>query len=49
MTHVCQTCGYKFKSKSEAEKAAISGCPECGGNQIDIASITTTVFYRRYE
>ena len=32
----CQECGKKFKTVKAAEKAAWSGCPKCGGLDIDL-------------
>ena len=35
---VCLECGYKFKTLKAAERAAFgdSGCPKCGGSDIDM-------------
>ncbi len=35
----CMECGHKFKTIKAAEKAAYgdSGCPKCGGSDIDLA------------
>jgi predicted nucleic acid-binding Zn-ribbon protein len=34
----CQECGHKFKTIKAAEKASFgdSGCPKCGGSDIDL-------------
>lgn len=34
----CQECGYKFRSIKSAERASFgdSGCPKCGGSDIDM-------------
>ena len=33
----CMECGKPFYTTEAAEKAAYSGCPRCGGVDIDIA------------
>lgn len=33
----CQECGRKFRTVRSAMKAASSGCPGCGGVDIDLA------------
>lgn len=35
----CQECGHKFRTLAAAERAAFgaSGCPKCGGADIDLA------------
>jgi len=33
----CQECGKKFATLRAAEKASWSGCPKCGGCDVDIA------------
>ena len=35
---VCQECGYKFKTLKAADRASYSdsGCPKCGGSDIDV-------------
>ena len=35
-TFGCLECGRKFRSASAAERATLSGCPGCGGVDIDI-------------
>jgi hypothetical protein len=32
---VCLECGRKFRSTAAAERAAMNGCPGCGGVDID--------------
>jgi len=32
----CQECGRRFKTTGAAEKAALEGCPGCGGVDIDL-------------
>ncbi len=34
--YVCQECGRKFRTTRAAEKAALEGCPNCGGVDIDL-------------
>ena len=33
----CQECGQQFQSGRAAEKAQQSGCPGCGGTDVDLA------------
>jgi len=35
----CVECGHKFRTIKAAERAAFgdSGCPKCGGSDIDLA------------
>ena len=35
----CMECGHKFKTVKAAEKASYSdsGCPKCGGSDIDLS------------
>jgi DNA-directed RNA polymerase subunit RPC12/RpoP len=37
---VCNECGKKFFTVKAAEKASWSGCPQCGGGDIDIAPVS---------
>jgi Zn finger protein HypA/HybF involved in hydrogenase expression len=32
----CLECGRKFKTVKAAERAANSGCPKCGGVDVDL-------------
>jgi hypothetical protein len=32
----CQECGRRFKTTGLAERAALNGCPGCGGVDIDL-------------
>lgn len=39
----CLECGKVFKTTRAAERAADSGCPKCGGVDIDLAPAAPTV------
>lgn len=41
----CMECGYKFRTIKAAEKASFgdSGCPKCGGSDIDLARVAKEV------
>ena len=32
----CQECGRRFRTTKSAERAALEGCPGCGGTDIDL-------------
>ena len=32
----CMECGRKFRTTAAAERAAMCGCPKCGGCDIDL-------------
>lgn len=32
----CQECGRKFRTTQSADRASMSGCPGCGGVDIDL-------------
>ena len=34
MSYLCQQCGKRFDDITDAELAAISGCPDCGATNI---------------
>jgi predicted nucleic acid-binding Zn-ribbon protein len=36
----CLECGKRFRSVQAAERAALDGCPRCGGVDIDVAPLT---------
>lgn len=47
----CKECGRRFFTVKSAERAVWSGCPQCGGGDIDIAPTPQTAaavaFYNR--
>ena len=43
----CLECGRRFRTPRAAERAALEGCPECGGVDIDI--VPTALALPRWE
>ncbi len=40
---MCLECHRKFKTTGAAQKASNNGCPQCGGVDIDLAPVTSSV------
>jgi predicted nucleic acid-binding Zn-ribbon protein len=38
-TWQCMECGRTFRTVAAAERAASDGCPNCGGVDVDIATV----------